>query len=186
MGHCPLRLWLAVGLMDRLAGCMPEFVERLVAITAAAAEQGVHITWTSGLRTFQEQATLYRQGRDAAGRIVEPKRVVTFARPGFSWHNFGLAADFALVTDDATLEWSGLADLDADGVVDWLEVGRCAEAAGCIWGGRWPKLVDMPHVQWTADLALDEARRLYLESGASPSLMPVWQAVRQRAAGGSP
>lgn len=42
----------------------------------------------SGLRTFDEQAKLYAQGR------TEPGLMVTRARPGMSFHNYGLATDW--------------------------------------------------------------------------------------------
>lgn len=43
----------------------------------------------SGLRTFEEQERLYAQGRTQAGQIV------TYAQPGLSLHNYGLATDWA-------------------------------------------------------------------------------------------
>ena len=45
----------------------------------------------NGLRTYQEQHRLYLQGRKTPGSVV------TNADSGESYHNFGLAFDFAVV-----------------------------------------------------------------------------------------
>jgi peptidoglycan L-alanyl-D-glutamate endopeptidase CwlK len=162
-------------IFDRL---FPPFAETCRAIQRTAVTvAGVTITWTSGLRDWDEQERLWRKGRDAEGRIVDPRQVVTYARGGESWHNFGLAADFGLVRPDGTtLEWSDVADLDVDGIIDWLEVGRIAEAARLEWGGRWRKPLDMPHVQWRTVLTLAECRARWHEGG----LTQVWAALRER------
>lgn len=44
-----------------------------------------------GLRTFEEQTALYAQGR------TKPGRIVTKAKPGESYHNYGLAFDWVPV-----------------------------------------------------------------------------------------
>jgi peptidoglycan L-alanyl-D-glutamate endopeptidase CwlK len=49
----------------------------------------------SGLRSFEEQAKIYAQGRDANGKVIDAKLVVSNAPPGSSLHNFGLAVDCA-------------------------------------------------------------------------------------------
>ena len=43
---------------------------------------------TQGLRTFPEQQALYDQGRNG-----KPGKIVTNAKPGQSYHNWGLAID---------------------------------------------------------------------------------------------
>lgn len=76
----------------------------------------------STLRTWPEQAKIYAQGRSLPGPIV------TKARPGFSWHNFGLAFDVAFLTG-GKITWSG----------PWQELGALGEKRGLVWGGRFPK-----------------------------------------------
>src|SRR6478609_5661733 len=46
-----------------------------------------------GLRTIKEQDDLYAQGR------TKPGKVVTNARGGSSFHNYGVAFDFAILLD---------------------------------------------------------------------------------------
>ena len=49
---------------------------------------------TQGLRTFPEQQALYNQGRTSPGKKV------TNAKPGQSYHNYGLAIDVVRMDGD--------------------------------------------------------------------------------------
>ena len=105
-----------------------------------------------GLRTIEEQNELYAQGR------TKPGNIVTKAKGGSSYHNYGLAIDFAILTDKdgngsfEDLSWDIRKDNDKDGVADWLEVVKVFEAAGWEWGGKWSSLKDYPHLQKTFGL----------------------------------
>lgn len=106
---------------------------------------------TQGFRSMDEQARLYAQGRTAPGNIV------TNARPGTSYHNYGLAVDFALVTpDDKKAVWDVKSDFDKDGKADWMEVVAEAKKLGFEWGGDWTSFKDMPHLQITFGLSIKE------------------------------
>jgi len=102
-----------------------------------------------GLRTIDEQNALYAQGR------TKPGSIVTNAKGGSSFHNYGLAIDFAILVDKdgngtyEELSWDIKKDNDKDGVADWLEAVKIFEAAGWEWGGRWASIKDYPHVQKT-------------------------------------
>lgn len=102
-----------------------------------------------GLRTIDEQNVLYAQGRTKAGPIV------TNAKGGSSYHNYGLAFDFCIVIDkngDGTYDetsWDIKKDNDRDGTADWLEVVKIFEEAGWEWGGKWSSIKDYPHLQKT-------------------------------------
>jgi len=88
---------------------------------ADAQAAGIDLLVTCTLRTLDEQARLYAQGRTTAGRIV------TNAMPGQSAHNFGLAVDVVPIVDGKP-DWSG-----TDGV--WKQVGELGQAAGLDWLG---------------------------------------------------
>lgn len=102
-----------------------------------------------GLRTFEEQAALYAQGR------TKPGKKVTNAKPGSSFHQYGLSIDFCFVIDKdnnstfETISWDTVKDWDKDGIPDWKEVVKVFEDAGYEWGGRWATIVDAPHLQKT-------------------------------------
>ena len=112
----------------------------------------IAIRVVQGLRTIKEQNALYAKGRTTPG----PK--VTNARGGSSYHNYGLAIDFALLYDTdgngtyETLSWDTLKDFDKDLVPDWKEIVKVFEDAGYVWGGRWATIVDAPHLQKTFGL----------------------------------
>ena len=93
-----------------------------------------------GYRTFAEQQALYDQGRTKPG----PK--VTNAKPGQSFHNYGLAIDFALLIDGKQISWDIQKDWDGDLISDWLEVVKVFKEAGYVWGGQW-KFKDNPHFE---------------------------------------
>jgi len=124
-------------------------VKALIEKAEAPLPKTVAIAVPQGLRTIDEQNALYAQGRTTPGQIV------TNARGGSSYHNYGLAIDFCLVYDtngdgvyDET-SWDMKKDNDRDGVADWLEVVKVFEQAGWEWGGKWSSIKDYPHLQKT-------------------------------------
>ena len=98
--------------------------------TAVAA--GINAKVISGYRTYAEQDKLYAQGRTTKGSIV------TKARGGHSWHNFGLAFDVGIFSADGKTYFGEHKD--------YARVGVMAEKLGLEWGGRW-KFIDEPHFQ---------------------------------------
>jgi peptidoglycan L-alanyl-D-glutamate endopeptidase CwlK len=91
------------------------------------------------LRTIKEQDEIYAQGR------TKPGQIVTNARGGFSFHNYGLAIDIAFVLNGKTASWSTSADWDKDHKADWMEVVEIFKSYGWEWGDR--GYVDLPHFQ---------------------------------------
>lgn len=129
------------------------------ALIEGSYDRGVPILITQGLRTIAEQNALYAQGRTAAGSIV------TNAKGGYSYHNFGLAIDFALLTGNgSTVSWDTARDGDADGVKDWSEVVGVAKALGFAWGGDFKSFKDLPHFEMTFGLTTAQLR-----AGSTPS-----------------
>ena len=111
------------------------------------------------LRTYAEQDALYALGRT----VVNPDgktpakpfgNVVTKAKGGSSYHNFGLAFDIVLLKDTdgngsfETASWETNIDFDGDGQADWQEIVTIAKQHGWEWGGDW-KFTDKPHFQRT-------------------------------------
>ena len=109
--------------------------------------KNIAVRITQGLRTFAEQDALYAQGRTTSGSIV------TKAKGGQSYHNYGLAIDFSLLHDkdnNGTYEeisWNMNTDWDGDHIKDWSEVVNYFLAAKWEWGGVWKKMKDNPHFQ---------------------------------------
>jgi hypothetical protein len=96
------------------------------------AEAGLDITLrvTQAMRTFKEQADLYAKGRTTQG----PK--VTNAKPGSSYHNYGLAIDLVVMNGNKP---------------DWqYNMGNLlpyAKKYGINWGGNFLRFKDYPHFE---------------------------------------
>lgn len=111
------------------------------------------------LRTIAEQNALYAQGRSKPGKIV------TNARGGMSYHNYGLAIDIVLlvVKDDNDLQtamWDVKTDFDGDRKSDWMECVTIFKQYGWEWGGDW-KFSDAPHFQKTFGKSVRELMALH-------------------------
>jgi hypothetical protein len=119
---------------------------------------------TQGLRSYAEQWAIFSQGRkkDPNGQwiIFDKKKIVTNARGGESFHNFGLALDSAFCGNDPFLEKYSKDDRD----FLWSEYGRLCEKYGLEWGGSW-KVPDRPHAQRTYGLSLSSLQMIYEEKG---------------------
>lgn len=104
----------------------------------------VTIRIVQGLRTFEEQDAIYQQGR------TKPGPIVSNARAGSSYHNYGLAIDIGVLVN---------------GKIDWnfdYKRFQLFMPKGMVWGADWDHdgktkadgdkdehLVDMPHYQLT-------------------------------------
>jgi len=143
----------------RLTGLYPVVLNATTLLIERCYACGVPILITQGLRTTAEQNALYAQGR------TKPGAIVTQAKGGYSYHNYGLAVDFALLLPGGTaVSWDMSRDGDGDATADWQEVVRQAKDLGFEWGGDWTSFKDYPHLQMTFGLSLAELR-----AGAKPS-----------------
>ncbi|CAH1194590.1 hypothetical protein PAECIP111892_01752 [Paenibacillus auburnensis] len=137
----------------KLAGLIPCVKAAAEALIDRSYAAGIPIVITQGLRTIAEQNALYAQGRTAPGNVV------THARGGYSNHNFGVAIDFALLTNDGrSVSWDTKIDADRDGMADWNEVIAIAKALGFTWGGDFKSIYDAPHFEMTFGLSTAEYR----------------------------
>lgn len=99
-------------------------------------DKGVDYWAICGLRSVAEQDALYAQGRSKPGKIV------TKAKGGQSYHNFGLAVDFC---KDKDINRAGLQpDWDVEGYrILAEEAAKLGLEAGYYWKG----MQDPPHIQ---------------------------------------
>jgi len=101
-------------------------------IEEAEAELGIALRITTGYRTIAEQDVLYAQGRTTVGDIV------TNAKGGQSFHNYGLAVDLCRLSDDLKhVQWS----------FDMAQLKPIAAKHGIEWGGDWKHFKDYPHFE---------------------------------------
>jgi hypothetical protein len=99
---------------------------------ALCLELGDHWQPFYGLRSHEEQSTIYAQGRDRPGKIV------THARAGESPHNYGCASDWTIFRGGMPV-WP-MAD---DRI--WNEYRDACEKWGLKWGGDFARFRDCFH-----------------------------------------
>ncbi len=91
---------------------------------------GLPVRITEGFRSVARQNELYAQGRTTKGNIV------TNAKGGESFHNYGVAVDFVFTKTGYNAPES-----------HWKTLGTIAKKHGFTWGGDWKGFVDKPHVE---------------------------------------
>lgn len=101
---------------------------------------GVDIIFTYTLRSVAEQNKLYARGRTLPGKIV------TNARGGESFHNYGVAFDICPVINGKAI---------FNDISLFNRVGKIGINLGLEWGGEWKKFIDKPHFQYTAGYSLN-------------------------------
>ena len=150
---------------SRLAGLEVETREKALLLLAIASDQGYAIRVTQGLRSLAEQEALYVQGRESREKVnamrrfagmphlgpLERNRIVTNAKPGYSWHNFGRAFDIVPMrrADRLMPVWAS---------PFWRAIGEIGKQVGLEWGGDWTK-PDRPHFQNRRGKTLKEVRQ---------------------------
>lgn len=116
---------------ERLKQVHPELARRVREIAQRMAKRGISLEVVQGLRTFEYQQALYEQGRTRKGPAV------TNAKPGQSFHNYGLAVDLCPFKAGKP---------DWDDARAFAALGAEAQKLGLEWGGTWSK-PDRPHVE---------------------------------------
>jgi len=111
-----------------------------VALLEQAHARGINAKVISGLRSYKEQDALYAQGR------TKPGPVVTNAKGGQSWHNFGTAFDIGIFSGDSKKYFE---ESHAYAIC-----GEIGESLGLEWGGSWENFVDEPHFQLKLGLSI--------------------------------
>ena len=124
-------------LNPKVAAMCREFIEKCMA-------EGIEIVITSTYRDNESQAALYAQGRTAPGKVV------TKAKPGQSYHNHRVAFDFAPI-QNGKIDWNNL-NL-------FTRCGEIAESVGLEWAGRWQRMREMAHCQYTGGLTIAQLNK---------------------------
>lgn len=134
------------------SGTHPVVRESALEVVRRAYDEGINVQISEGHRSYARQNALYAQGR------TKPGNVVTNARGGQSWHNFGIAVDYFLTSEDGN---KALWNINSK----WRRVAEIAKSLGFEWGGDWKSFKDYPHLQMTGGYSLAQLR-----NGAKPKL----------------
>lgn len=138
---------------ERLELLQDEAQDRAKRLFDKGLDEGLDIFIVSSLRTFKEQRALYALGR------TKPGKIVTNAEAGESYHNFGLAFDFAVLKSGALI-WD-------PGHREWKRFVALAKKQGFEWGGDWDNFKDYPHLQLKDAPSLSTLRKNF-PKGWSP------------------
>ena len=120
----------------------PVLADKARQLIEKSYKEGIWLIITQGFRSIEEQNALYAQGRSKPGKIVNN------AKGGYSYHNYGLAFDFAILNKDGSVDWT----VDEQ----WKRVGAIGKSLGLEWGGDWKSLPDYPHFQYTFGLTIKD------------------------------
>jgi len=115
----------------------PRIQKQAVDFYTQAKNAAMPVQIVSGMRSFEQQQALYDKGR------TKPGTIVTNAKAGSSWHNYGLAFDF----------------VPAEGYnsKNWDKLGAIGKRNGLEWGGDWTSFKDRPHFQNRLGLTIKQA-----------------------------
>ena len=114
-------------------------------IIKAQQELGIKLRVSSGYRSHKEQDKLYAKGRAASGKIV------TNAKGGESYHNYGLAFDVVEIKNGKAI-WNN---------PRWNEIADLGKSLGFSWGGDWISFKDKPHFQMDFGKSIAQLKALY-------------------------
>lgn len=144
--------------LENLGGLNRKARAKFEAFLAASApifeKHGVTAEVISGLRSYAQQAALYAQGR------TKPGIVVTKARPGSSWHNYGLAMDLGLFKAGVYLDEKN----PALAARVYAELGALAKSMEIEWAGYWTSFTETPHFQYRPGIPSIAAAKAKLEA----------------------
>lgn len=127
-----------------MAGVTPDTRRAWRDLKQAADDAGLTLRERSARRTCAEQNGLYAIGRGSG----DARAVVTGARGCMSWHVQGRAIDF-----DVYLP-SGQKSAARS---DYATVGGIAKASGWKWGGDFPNIDDVGHVEYHPNQKIEDA-----------------------------
>ena len=127
-----------------------------------------------GWRAIERQSFLYAQGRTTPGAKV------TWARPGESWHQYGLAVDIVFDREPLTagMQWTwegGYADKNGD---NYAKIALILKAYGLEWLGD--KNIERAHFQKTWGLTIQEAKQI----ADSKGVLGLWAQLDKLSGGG--
>lgn len=138
---------------------MPRLAETIRQLADRLSVENITIRVTQGLRTWADQDGLYAIGRTLPGKIV------TNAKSGESWHNYGCAVDVAPFD-------GGIPDWDVNHPA-WVRIVAVGESIGLRSGVAWK---DEPHFELTEKYPPDPpqaVKDLYAQGG----VQAVWDSI---------
>jgi hypothetical protein len=168
----------------KLEGVHPSVQACALQLITKAYAKGVKLIITQGLRTIEEQNKLYAKGRTTAqlravgitGISGNPSAaIVTKAKGGTSYHNYGLAFDIGILrTDEKDVDWTDS---------KYRPIGALGKELGLEWGGDFKSIKDTPHYQLSFGLSIADLQSGKRPKGSTVSVHPGVQVVKMGSEG---
>ncbi|MDY4832506.1 MAG: M15 family metallopeptidase [Treponema sp.] len=136
---------------DKINTLHPEIRDNVTKMLQNLRKDGVTVEITLAYRSYEEQDALYAKGRDGKGKVIDASKVVTNAKGGQSYHNFGLTFDLTVYDKNGKKDWSK--DSDA-----WKKVIAEGKRQGFDAGAEWIDFPDLPHFEKTFGLTPKKLR----------------------------
>ena len=92
-------------------------------------------------------------GRSMADQDKAFRSGASKARPGESWHQYGLAAD-AVPVMEGKLAWNTHDPVTKKLLPEWIAYGEVAKECGLEWAGEWKSFVEFDHTQFSGGLTI--------------------------------
>ena len=137
----------------------PPFLVRFVKGLKNAQDAGFPVKEFETFRSFERQDHLYSLGRTKKGKIV------TNARAGRSFHQYGIASDIAMFING---QWTWTDPKS------YVAVAPYFEKEGLQWLGR--KSNDLTHYQLKVEFSIYELENIY----KTENLLGVWTKLNER------
>jgi hypothetical protein len=121
-----------IAMITDLQSLHPYFRDKVLELIRLCKLKGIELAIVETYRTPTKQNEFKAKGRK-----------YTRVGPGRSKHQYGLAVDVVPVINSKP-QWRNIAL--------WRKVGVVGERLGMVWGGRWRRLFDPGHFEWTGGL----------------------------------
>jgi hypothetical protein len=122
----------SLSMIKDLESLHPYFRDKVIEMIHLCRAKGIELVVVETYRTHAKQTEYKRMGRR-----------YTRTKAGQSKHQYGLAVDLVPVIDSIP-QWKNYRL--------WKKIGPIGERLGFRWGGRWRRLYDPCHFEWTGGL----------------------------------
>ena len=147
---------------ELLIALHPVVARKLADALVVCHGKNLNVYLFEGMRLPERQDFLYESGRTLPGKII------TNAKGGSSFHQYGLAGDLVFKDEHGHWSWDG----------DYEAVGKIMTAAGFEWGKSFKGFPELDHFQMVWGLDIEEAIRLHQKAG----MRGVWQRINELSA----
>ena len=139
-GGCGGGVILSRNNQEKIKTLHPEIRNATSSMLTNLKKDNVNVEISLATRTYEEQDRLYSKGRNEKGEIIDESKVVTYAKGGQSYHNFGLAFDVEVYNENGTKNWNKQSEA-------WQKVINEGKKQGFVAGAEWNDFPDLPHFE---------------------------------------